>query len=190
MTFKKYCINRNIEEAVQILEYLESQGVMEEGVLGNLAGRAAKGVVDAGVAVGKRALDTAVSGVGRGAIEGGKRALSVAMGKGKDPGPMIKNAISNLTDAGKLGGDELSREFIPIIKKLNAYRARLHAAKTVPGGFPLSDKGVGDWEKTQPRAPKTTSTAMRGKPDPAAAARARAGSAKLDAKAAESGQRI
>ena len=102
MTFKKYCINRNIEEAVQILEYLESQGVMEEGVLGNLAGRAAKGIVDAGVAVGKRALDTAVSGVGRGAIEGGKRALSVAMGKGKDPAPMIGNAISNLTNCWKI----------------------------------------------------------------------------------------
>ena len=159
MTFKKYCINRNIEEAVQILEYLESQGVMEEGVLGNLAGRAAKGVVDAGVAVGKRALDTAVSGVGRGAIEGGKRALSVAMGKGKDPAPMIKNAISNLTAAMKLSSDSVQKELGSILTDLHKHQKELATGT----------KSLGDVSKAGQfipggRVPKTTSTAAPAAP--------------------------
>jgi hypothetical protein len=144
MTFKKYCINRNIEEAVQILEYLESQGVVEEGVLGNLAGRAAKGIVNAGVAVGKRALDTAVSGVGQGAIEGGKRALNVAMGKGKDPAPMIGNAISNLNAAIKLSPD-LSKTLSPVLRDLGKQQKHL-ATQKAPAA---------------PAAPKTTSVAAR-----------------------------
>jgi len=143
MTFKKYCINRNIEEAVQILEYLESQGVVEEGVLGDLAGKAAKSIVGAGVAVGKRALDTAVSGVGRGAIEGGKRALSVALGKGKNPAPMISNAISNLNAAIKLSPD-LSKELGPVLNALGKQQKQL-ATQKAPAA-------------TAPAAPKTTST--------------------------------
>jgi len=147
MTFKKYCINRNIEEAVQILEYLESQGVVEEGVLGNLAGRAAKGIVNAGVAVGKRALDTAVSGVGQGAIEGGKRALNVAMGKGKDPAPMIGNAISNLNAAIKLSPD-LSKTLSPVLRDLGKQQKHL-ATQKAPAA------------PAAPAAPKTTSVAAR-----------------------------
>jgi hypothetical protein len=147
MTFKEYCINRNIEEAVQILEYLESQGVVEEGVLGDLAGKAAKGIVGGAVAVGKRALDTAVSGVGRAAIEGGKRALSVAMGKGKDPAPMIGNAISNLNAAIKLSPD-LSKTLSPVLSSLGKQQKHLATQKAAA---PAAGA-----------APTTTSTAATG----------------------------
>ena len=135
---------------------------MEEGVLGNLAGRAVKGVVDAGVAVGKRALDTAVSGVGRGAIEGGKRALSVAMGKGKDPAPMIGNAISNLTAAMKLSPD-LSKALAPVLRDLDDQRNKLAARKASEGGskadFYSHRAAKGRARAGQLGAPKTTSTA-------------------------------
>jgi hypothetical protein len=154
MTFKKYCINRNIEEAVQILEYLESQGVVEEGVLGDLAGKAAKGIVGAGVAVGKRALDAAVSGVGRGAIEGGKRALNVALGKGKDPAPMIGNAISNLTAAIKLSPD-LSKTLSPVLKDLGNQQKQLATQKAA--GLPAAKGSI-------TKAPTTTSTAASSAP--------------------------
>jgi hypothetical protein len=153
MTFKEYCINRNIEEAVQILEYLESQGVVEEGVLGDLAGKAAKGIVGGAVAVGKRALDTAVSGVGRAAIEGGKRALSVAMGKGKDPAPMIGNAISNLNAAIKLSPD-LSKTLSPVLNALGKQQKQLATQKAPAAAAPAA----------APAAPKTTSTAAPAAP--------------------------
>ena len=104
MSFKKYYINKNIEEAAQTLEYLEDQGVLE-GILSSLA------------KVGGRVADTAISGIGRGAIEGGKRALAVAMGKGKDAGPLISNAISNLSAAGK-ADEGLARALVPLIQKL------------------------------------------------------------------------
>ena len=158
MTFKKYCINRNIEEAVQILEYLESQGVVEEGVLGDLAGKAAKGIMGAGVAVGKRALDTAVSGVGRGAIEGGKRALNVAMGKGKDPAPMIGNAISNLTAAMKLSPD-LSKTLGPVLKDLGNQQKQLATQKAAAPAAGTAPKTTSTAAPAAPAAPAAKSAA-------------------------------
>ena len=151
MTFKKYCINRNIEEAVQILEYLESQGVVEEGFVG-------------------RALDAAISGVGRGTIEGGKRVLNVAMGKGKDPAPMIGNAISNLKQAIKFSQSnpnlpDLSKKLDRVLEYLGKQQKHI-AATSINKAAPAA----GAPPKRRP-APTTTSTAA---PDAVAKAMSRA----------------